>query len=491
LGNQNICNKQEQTMKKYLAVLFLLATTNTVLGQIPTDSIKAIIKREVANKRIRSIIVGIVDSSGRRIVSEGTISDKNPMLPDASTIYEIGSITKVFTSLLLADMSLKHELDLDDPVSKFLPNTINAPTRNGKEISLRNLSTHRSALPRNAWNIDPKNLDNPFADYTTKQLFEFIPNATLIRDIDSKWQYSNIAYSLLGHILATVGHKNFESLIDERICKPLNMNNTFLALPPKRELTVAPGHNECGKPTSDWDFPLAGGGGLRSNVNDMLTFAAANLGFVKTDILPAMELSHIKQAKKDGNDGYVSLGWTLWSEDGKNILFKDGGTGGYRSFLGIDKKNKFGVVILANSNNIITDIGLHILDSTAKVNPYRYPWNLLDTIRATVKTNGVTAGIELYQSLKGSNTAAFIFNEYQLNYLGHELRKDKKIKEAIKIFELNATEYPKSAMVYESLGELYKRNGNTKTAIPYFEKLVAMEPENQHWSYMLDKLRRQ
>ncbi|MCW3123704.1 MAG: hypothetical protein JWQ38_3196 [Flavipsychrobacter sp.] len=469
----------------------LLITVNSVFGQIQADSIRSIIKREVAAKRIKSIIVGIIDSNGtRQIISEGILSDKNPVLPDANTIYEIGSITKVFTSLVMVDMSVKRELDINDPVAKFLPKTVKVPTRNDKEMSLRSLSTHRSGLPRNGYNADPKNLDNPFADYTTKQLYEFISNIELNRDIDTKWQYSNIGYALLGHILTTVEHKDLGVLIDEHICRPLGMRNTFLSLPPKRKLTVAPGHTEYGKPAGNWDFPLPGGGGLRSNVNDMLTFAAANLGSTKTSILPAMELSHIKQAKKDGNDGYVTLAWTLWSDDGKYILFKDGGTGGYRSFLGIDKVHKIGVVILSNSNNIITDIGLHILDSTSKLKPYIYPWSLLDTIRATVKIKGVPAGIALYQQLKASGNASFTFDEAQLNYLGHELRKQKKIKEAIKIFEFNATEYPKAAIVYESLGELYKRDGNAKMAISYFEKLAAMEPDNLHWRYILSKLKK-
>jgi D-alanyl-D-alanine-carboxypeptidase/D-alanyl-D-alanine-endopeptidase len=477
-------------MKKYLTIAFLIVTTNTVFGQIPADSIKAIIKQEVAGKRSKSIIVGIIDANGRQIFAEGKLSDKDPVLPDGNTIYEIGSITKVFTSLLLVDMSLKHQLELSDPISKYLPKTVKTPVRNGKEISLLSLSTNMSGLPRNASNIDPKDLDNPFADYTAKQLYEFISNVALSRDIDSKWQYSNIGYSLLGDILAIVGHKDFETLVNEDICAPLNMKNTFFSPPPKLKNKIAQGYSECGQPASAWDFPLAGGGGLRSNVNDMLSFAAANLGFIETGLLPAMELTHMPQARKEGNTGYyTTMGWTLWDDDGRQLVFKDGGTGGYRTFLGIDKKNKFGVVVLSNSNNSVTDIGLHMLDSTYKIPPYQYPWSLLDTLRAKVKNNGVDAAIELYQRLKASKNTSFIFNENQLNHLGNELRRNKKIKEAIKIYELNIKEYPKSTLAYESLGETYKRNGNKKTAIQYFEKARELDPQNPHWAYILGKLK--
>jgi tetratricopeptide (TPR) repeat protein len=147
------------------------------------------------------------------------------------------------------------------------------------------------------------------------------------------------------------------------------------------------------------------------------------------------------------------------------------------------------VVILSNSNNSVTDIGWHVLDSTRKVEPYKYRWALLDTLRITFKTKGVDAVTELYQQLKASKNASFIFNENQLNYLGNELRKDKKIKEAIKIYELNAKEYPKSTLAYESLGETYKLNKNKKMAVKYFEKAFQSDPQNQHWTYMLENLK--
>jgi D-alanyl-D-alanine-carboxypeptidase/D-alanyl-D-alanine-endopeptidase len=260
---------------KTCLLLALMVITNTVSAQLPADSIKAIINQEVANKRSKSIIVGIIDANGRRIYSEGMISDENPVPPDANTIYEIGSITKVFTSLVLADMSLKHQLDLDDPISKFLPKTVKTPTCSGKEISLRTLSTHRSGFSRNAYNLDPKNLDNPFTDYTVDQLYEYVSNFELTRDIDSKWGYSNIAYTLLGHILTIVADKELETLVAEDICKPLNLKSTVFSVPRSLRKNLAQGHTEYGEPTHAWDLlPLAGGGGQRSTVNDLLTFAA-------------------------------------------------------------------------------------------------------------------------------------------------------------------------------------------------------------------------
>lgn len=476
-------------MKKSIPILLAFASQIT-FAQLSADSIKALIKQEVANKRSKSIVVGIIDKNGRQIYSEGVLSDKNPVLPDGNTVYEIGSITKVFTSLLLADMSLKHEVNLNDPISKYLPKNVKSPTRNGREITLSNLSTHRSTFPRFPYNVDPKNLDQPYADYNAKRLYEYVSDFKPSFDIDSKWQYSNVAYGVLGEILTSVAHKkNYETFVEDVICTPLKMKSTVITFTPEIKKRAAIGHSEYGEPVDFIELgAIEAGGGFRSTANDMLTFAATNLGFITSDIYPAMELTHLQQAKKDGNRGYVTLGWTLYNDDGKNIIFKDGGTPGYRTFLGIDKKNGFAVVVLSNSNNGVTDIGNHIIDSSSKITPYKYPWKLLDTLRTTINKSGIDEGINLYKKLKISKEPDLYFNENQLNYLGHELRKAKKLNDAIKIFELNVSEYPDSTLPYENLGEIYKRNNNKKKAIECFRKAQELEPENPRWKFLLDKL---
>lgn len=481
-------------MKKLTLTAYLFILASNISAQISIDSIKTIIQKEVANKRSKSIVIGIVDINGRQIFSAGVKGDNNRQKPDGNTVYEIGSIGKLFTALAMAEMSLKNELNYNDPISKFLPKTVKTPIKNGKEISLLNLSTNRSGLPRLQFNLDPKNLDDPWADYTPDQLYEYVSSVELNRDINSKWQYSNIGYGLLGHILSLVAHKDYESLVKQKICMPLKMKNTFVTFSSKQYPNAATGYSEYGKQVDGWSWgnqTLAGSGSLRSTVNDLLNFASANIGLLKTDLLNAMELTHINQGKKDGNDGFVTMGWTIMSEDNQQILWKDGGTFGCRSFIGIDKKKKYGIVILSNSDNPVTDIGLHILDSTNEVNPYQYKWNLLDTLNSTIRFKGVTEAISLYHQIKKENKKEFIFDPLQLKNLGNELRKENKINEAVRIFELNASEYPKIPSVYESLGELYKRNGNKKLAITYFEKLVVLEPQNPRWSFILNKLQAQ
>lgn len=477
-------------MRNYISLILLIFAVSLVAAQLPMDSIKVLAQKTITDKRSKSIIIGIINTSGRTVFREGIIGDDNPVLPDESTIYEIGSITKVFTSLVLAEMSLKHQLNLNDPVSKFLRKDIKMPIRNGKEISLLNLATHRSTLPRFPYNVDPKDLDNPYADYTENKMFEYLSKFQPDIDIDSKWRYSNTGYGLLGYILTSASkQKNYETLIKEEICKPLSMNSTVITMTPQLERNRARGYSEYGKPANFVVLSsIEAGGSLCSNLNDLFTFTAANLGLIKSDLFPAMELTHVKQFKKENHMGYTTLGWTFWDDDGKNIIFKDGGTPGFSSFIGIDKKNKFGVIVLSNSNNSITDIGLHIMNPNHKIEPYKYPWKLLDTLRTDLKSSGVDHMIKLYRDLKADNNPDFIFNENQLNYLGHEIRRENKWEEAIRIFELNKNEYPQSTLVYESLGNVYKGH-DSKKAIEYFEKAKELEPQNLHWSFIIDKLK--
>lgn len=477
---------------KHLFVMILsIVQPFFIKAQMPTDSIKTYIEKQVANKMSNSIIVGIVDAKGKRITSAGVRSAKNRTLPDGNTMYELGSVGKLFTTLIMADMGLKKELDYNAPIAQYLPKTVKIPSKKGKEITALHLSTHRSGLPRMPYNMDPNDFDNPMADYTIEQLYENLANTELRSEIDTRWAYSNVGYGLLGQVLIEASGKNFETLLKQHITAPLKMKNTVVTLTPTHKKNMAAPHFQYDHQTKNWQNDgLSGAGCVLSNVNDMLTFIAANVGLIKMDLSTAMELTHAKQGKKDGNDGFITMGWTIMNENKEHLLWKDGATGGYRTFIGIDKKNKYGVIILSNSGTSpVTDFGLHLLDSTYQLTDYQHKWHLLDTISTTVKTKGVNAGISLYQKLKAEKNPLMVFDAQQLYYLGNELRSAKKVKEAIKIFELNAVEYPKIPTVYECLGETYKRQGNKAKALTYFEKCAEIEPQNPHWSWMVNKIK--
>src|SRR5438552_3667921 len=133
----------------------------------PNEEIRKILVQRIDEaKQGVGIVVGVIESNGRRIVSYGALAkgDKRPL--DGDTVFEIGSITKVFTSLLLSDMVQRGELALNDPIAKYLPSSVKVPDRGSRAITLQDLSTHTSGLPRMPTNFNPKDAANPYADYS-------------------------------------------------------------------------------------------------------------------------------------------------------------------------------------------------------------------------------------------------------------------------------------------------------------------------------------
>jgi D-alanyl-D-alanine-carboxypeptidase/D-alanyl-D-alanine-endopeptidase len=349
----------------FLSVM-LFAVISPRAAENPTDDeIRAILGERIDTaKKGVGMVAGIIDEKGTRTVSYGWTDRDKSRAVDGDTVFEIGSVTKVFTSLVLADMVQHGEVKLDDPISKYLPKSVKVPTRNGKEITLVDLATHTSGLPRLPDNLSPKDERNPYADYTVEQMYDFLSRCTLTRDIGEKYEYSNFGVGLLGHILALKAGTNYEALVVQRVCRPLGMTNTMITLTPELKARLATGHNELGKPVENWDLgALAGAGALRSTANDMLKLAAANAGLVNTDLSTAMELEQTPRHDAGSPTLKIGLGWHISTKYDAELIWHNGGTGGYHSFVGFDKKSKRCVVVLANSANSIDDIGCHLLNA--------------------------------------------------------------------------------------------------------------------------------
>ncbi len=177
----------------------------------------------------------------------------------------------------------------------------------------------------------------------------------------------------MGHILALEAGLDYETLVQMRICEPLKMRSTVITLSPELRARLAVGHNKKGEPVENWDIPtLAGAGALRSSVNEMLIFAAANLGLVRTDLSSAVETTHHPRDTTGVPGLDIAMGWHIWKQYGTQIVWHNGGTGGYRTFIGLDKKSKRGVVVLSNSINSVDDIGLHLLEGKFELTEYHY-----------------------------------------------------------------------------------------------------------------------
>ncbi|MEW6125791.1 MAG: serine hydrolase [Acidobacteriota bacterium] len=363
--------------RRFIAYALLALLPPFTFAQSIQDEaeVKKILEQRITtDKKGVGVAVGIINDKGIKLINYGKMQVNEAREVDSNSIFEIGSITKVFTCILLADMVKRGDMKLDDPIAKYLPAGVKAPTRNGKEITLLDLATHTSGLPRMPTNFKPQDAKNPFADYTATQLYEFLSSYTLLLDIGSKYEYSNVGMGLLGHLISLKAKKDYETLVIERICKPLKMNDTRITLSDEQKTRLATGHTSGLQPTPNWDIDvLAGAGALRSTVNDMLKFVAANVGLTKTKLYPVLQMSHQMQRKTDSADMDIALGWHINKRFGGEIIWHNGGTGGYRTFTGFDNKKRAGVVVLSNSGLGQDDIGLHILESQFPLQKFAQP----------------------------------------------------------------------------------------------------------------------
>lgn len=351
-------------MKPVLLACLLSVVGIAAASHFPADAdVDAAARRGVRIAGKAGVVVGLLEPDGStRVLTAADVPY------DGHTLFEIGSITKVFTGILLAEMVERREVGLEDPVQDLLPEGTAVPSRNGKQIRLVDLATHSSGLPRMPDNFAPADPRNPYADYTVERLYAFLGGHQLTRDIGERTEYSNLGAGLLGHALARRAGTSYEQLVTERILAPLGMTSTRVVLRQEDRDRLAPGHSPGGREVPNWDLDaLAGAGALRSSVNDMLTFAAANLRPPEGVLGRAIRASHVPRAAMTARAKSGLLWGIHTSRFGRTYLWHDGGTAGYRSFIGLDPERQIAVIVLSNRANDVDRIGMHLLDPRTAV----------------------------------------------------------------------------------------------------------------------------
>lgn len=333
------------------------------------DDVKATLQARIDAGETAGIVVGWVDAGGEVFASAGVVKTGRPQAVDPDTIFEIGSITKSFTGTVLADMVRRGEVKLDDPVKKYLPKNVSMPKDAEREITLLDLATHQSGLPRLPDNMSAADPDDPYVDYTAERLYTYLGSASLTRKIGSAYEYSNLGAGLLGHALTRAAKTDYETLVKQRITIPLGMKSTSIQIDPAAQARVASGYEESeGKlvPAKAWTFKdssvLAGAGALRSTARDMIRYVAANAGLVETKLAPAFADAQSERADGNGPGMTVGLGWQRRQLGDRIVIWHNGGTGGFHAFCAFDPIAKNGVVVLSNSTADIDDIGLHMMN---------------------------------------------------------------------------------------------------------------------------------
>jgi len=325
-----------------------------------TDPVKKVIRDNVNNGKHQALFVGIIDENDIEYYYYGdTAKDENPI--DENTIFEIGSVSKVFTTLILADMVEKGEVNLNDPIDKFLPEEISTPTKDGRSITLFDLATHSSGLPRMPHDFPTSDMDEQF-QYDREEMYDSLSKVDLSREIGSKYEYSNFGVSLLGHILSLQADQSYEELLKERVLDKLGLESTCVKQCDVLRDRFAKPH-VLGFAANELNLSdeMSGAGEIRSSGKDMLSFLSYAMGLKDSDLRSSFELTQ-KVNRQIDDKLSIGLAWHMLQKDDRMIIWHNGATNGFASFVGFDPESNQGVVVLTNSLNPVDDIGVWLLD---------------------------------------------------------------------------------------------------------------------------------
>jgi serine-type D-Ala-D-Ala carboxypeptidase/endopeptidase len=357
-------------LKLNLAIVTFAASTAVIgapAAELPSDT-TTYIDRAIANGEFVGMVVGYVDGKDTVIRGFGVASKDTGKTPDASTVFEIGSITKTFTATLLAEEVVDGKVKLADPVQKFLPDGVTLAQVGDRPIELVDVATQYSGLPRMPANSRPTNPADPYADFDDAKLWDAVNTVKPARAPGAWYEYSNFGFAVLGEILARETGMTYRELVRARILLPLGMTSTDTVLTAALKAQSAQGY-AAGMPVSHWALTaFAGAGGINSTATDMLAYLRANMAASAEQsasaLSRAMALAHEPRAKL-GADGNARIGLAWMTTPGGGGHWHNGGTGGFMSFAGFTDDGKRGVVILSNQGGRSVDqIGLHLLNAS-------------------------------------------------------------------------------------------------------------------------------
>jgi serine-type D-Ala-D-Ala carboxypeptidase/endopeptidase len=334
--------------------------------------IAAHVKPLIDAELVGSVVVGIIDGGKREIYGFGSGPGGKP--PNGATLFELGSITKVYTGLLLADSVQRREVALDTPIAELLPTGVTAPTRDKLVITLRHLALHSSGLPPYPPSLRAE-ADNPFAHYPEDQLYQDLVQTQLIAPPGSRIVHSDYGYGVLAHELGRKIGGGFVGALQTRVLTPLKLDDTMFAVPKSAQPRLAIGTNDDLAPVKGWTYDsLTGTGGLISSVRDQLALIEAELDAdagSRAPLRPAMKLTQEAQLERVGDN--AGLGWQI---DSAGRYWHVGETGGYHAFVGFDPKTRRGVVVLASTNSSLIEslpIALYGMLANEDVKPPVFP----------------------------------------------------------------------------------------------------------------------
>jgi CubicO group peptidase (beta-lactamase class C family) len=339
------------------------AATAASAWRVPAAAdIRRALKQRIAERRGVGIVVGVLHPDGRtEIYAEGARDSADSRALDGDTVFEVASISKVFTGLLLADMAVRKEVQLDDPARRLLPADVKVPAFQGRTPTLLDLATHTAGFP-----VTPPDFDDRKGQvYDLARFDRFVSGYQLTVQPGSQWTYSNVGSALLGQALSTRARTDFSTLVSDRITRPLGMAATTATPSADMMTRLAPGHDFALRPApTDRKDALEPAWGFYSSANDLLRLLRLQFGDGPPELIQASALA-LNTRRPISPGAWQGLGWEARDvrPGGPLVVFKNGAMRGYRTYMAFRPDNHAGVVVLANALTAWSpdDVGLYIL----------------------------------------------------------------------------------------------------------------------------------
>ena len=497
-------------MKHLIPILLVTLTIISCTSNGKNTEIEAIAKTAIVQTSMDETAQSMLSDSTITSVSIGVLKDGisytshygeldpgkgNP--PNDETIYEIASVTKTMIGTLVAKAVVDGKLNLEDDIRKYLNKDYPNFQYENEAIKIKHLVTHTSRLPANWTGVEDvfkKGGDNVFQklveigkNYSKDKFFEQMENAVLDTIPGVIYEYNNLAPNLMAHILENVYQKPFDELLNDFIFKKNGMTSTKMRLSEDEQSRFANGYSK-GQLMPHLPIPTWGAaGGIKSTTSDLNKYMKLQLDTTNATILE----SHRLNFTVDSNFS-LAYYWNIGNNSDGTIHYSHhGGAAGMQNLFSVCLAYNMAVSIITNSNAEHTGDLLH---STVRalVNDLKPNGKKSIEKKITAKTmQNVDEGIALYHQLKKDNIDAYNFeNQNELNNLGYALLSKNKVKDAIKIFALLVSEFPKYPNPYDSLGEAYFMNKEYELAIKNYKISFELNPKNTNANEMVDKIKK-
>ena len=378
---------------KHLALMLAAAFTAPVHASGDAE-LQAVVKQRLQGDRTGACFaVAVIDQGVSRAFACADAADRGRV--DANTAFEIGSVSKTMTAALLAGLIGQGKGSLDDPLADWLPEGTRVPEFEGQPIRLRHVVSHTSGLPALPPGVAIVDANDPYAPVDAAMLLAALERSTLKVAPGTAFEYSNFASMLLSHAVARRAGSDFETLLDEQLFTPLGMQGAYVNRRPEG-IRAATGHLPNRQPTPAWNFKtdVAGVGGVRATLDDMVRYVQGQLGEAPAPLAAALTLS--QQPVNPGAQPPMAMNWMLAPVNGRTWHAHEGGTGGFSSFVAFDRERRRGVVVLSDtalhSLGGLGSLGLHLADPSQPLGKPRKavpaPASLIDALVGQYQLQG-------------------------------------------------------------------------------------------------------